>query len=232
MTKIILWDWDNTLANTFAVILRAQNAMRKHYGLGEWTAEEAKEAMNLSGKNIIKNLVGEEKSAEARVFYLEKYKEYAVNLELKEGAVALLDYARKAGYVNILASNKTKSILAEEVKKFGILDKFDRIVGAGEAEEDKPSKKFTDKAVEGLEPIDVLVSIGDGLSDIKMARNCDGVSILVFTDPNSPEFKKENIKPDYCAESLSACQKILASLSSNGRQIPNERIQDYKDHTR
>ena len=54
MSKIILWDWDNTLADTFGAILVAQNVMRQAYNLSPWTKEEAKIAMNSSGRNLIK----------------------------------------------------------------------------------------------------------------------------------------------------------------------------------
>jgi len=211
MVKVILWDWDNTLVDTFDAIWHAQNDMRVHFGLGTWTKEEAKKAMNLSGRNLIKNLVGEEKAKEARAFYLQQYAKNACHLKLKSGALDLLDFAKNASFVNILASNKAKDILSNEVKQMGILDKFDRMIGAEEAAEDKPSKTFTDKAVEGLD-VDLLISVGDGLSDVKMAHNySDGVAVLVFTDANSSEF--ENQKPDYCASDLIACKKILSALS-------------------
>ena len=210
MAKVILWDWDNTLVDTFDAIWCAQNAMRVHYGLCEWTKEEAKKAMNSSGRNLIKHLVGEEKAKEARAYYLEQYAKNAGHLKLKEGAQELLDYAKSAGFVNILASNKAKNILSNEVSKMGILEKFDRMIGAEEAAEDKPSKVFTDKAIEGLD-VDLLISVGDGLSDVKMAHNySDGIAILTFTDANSSEFEKE--KPDYCANTLAACKKILGAL--------------------
>ena len=211
MIKVILWDWDNTLVDTFEAIWHAQNDMRVHFGLGEWTQEEAKKAMNLSGRNLIKNLVGEEKAKEARAFYLKRYAQNACHLKLKDGATDLLNSAKAAGYINILASNKAKDILENEVETLGILDKFDRIIGAEEAAEDKPSKIFTDKAIEGLGPVDLLVSVGDGLSDVKMAHNYPiGIAVLAFTDAASAEFESE--KPDYYAKDLFVCKNILLSL--------------------
>lgn len=212
MTKVILWDWDNTLVDTFEAIWCAQNAMRVHFGLGEWTQEEAKRSMNLSGRNLIKNLVGEDKAKEARAFYLARYAENASHLKLKVGATDLLDFAKKAGFVNVLASNKAKDLLLNEVKTLGVLDKFDKIIGAEEAPQDKPSKIFTDKAIETYLPVDLLVAVGDGLSDVKMAHNYPkGIAVLAFTNPDSVEFETE--KPNYYAKDLAACKKILASLS-------------------
>ena len=209
--KIILWDWDNTLVDTFEAIWCAQNEMRLHYGLPEWSQEEAKQAMNKSGRNLIKDLLGEDKAKEARTYYLHSYTKNIGHLKLKESATEILEYARSLGFINILASNKAKNILLDEVKGLGLLSHFDKIIGAEEAAEDKPSKIFTDKAMEEFDVKNLIVSIGDGLSDVKMAHNySNGISILVFTNPNGSEFEKE--KPDYIARDLSNCKTILEKL--------------------
>ena len=65
--------------------------------------------------------------------------------------------------------------------------------------------------MEGVAVKNLIVSIGDGLSDVKMAHNYpNGISILVFTNPNGSEFEKE--KPDYIARDLSNCKTILEKL--------------------
>ena len=81
MKTLILWDWDNTLVDTFEAILAAQNDLRQHYALPLWTKEEAKIAMNTSGRNLIKDLVGEENASAARRYFLESYKKYAAEIK-------------------------------------------------------------------------------------------------------------------------------------------------------
>ena len=213
-TKIILWDWDNTLVDTFEAIWCAQNDMRVHYGLPQWSQEEAKKAMNTSGRNLIRDLVGEDKAKEARAYYLSSYAKNISHLKLKESAVEVLEYAHSLGFINILASNKAKDILANEAKQLGVLSHFDKVIGAEEAPEDKPSKVFTDKAIEDFGAKELLVSIGDGFSDVKMAHNYpDGISILAFTNPNSAEFTNE--KPDYHVPNLAGCKAILEKIQSS-----------------
>ena len=215
-TKIILWDWDNTLVDTFEAILCAQNDMRTHYGLPLWSSQEAKQAMNTSGRNLIKEIVGEDKAQEARAYYLQSYLKNIHHLKLKDSATEILDYAHSLGYKNILASNKAKDVLLKEVKELGVFYQFDKIIGAEEASEDKPSKIFTDKAIEDFTQQNLIVSIGDGLSDVKMAHNYpNGISILVFTNPTSNEFQME--KPDYTAINLTACKILLHQLTQNTR---------------
>lgn len=207
MDNIILWDWDNTLVDTFDAIFNAQNAMRVHYGLPEWTKEEAKAAMNKSGRNLIKDLVGEENIKAARAYFLESYAQNAAAIKLKNGAEEILTFAKKKCYINILASNKAGKILRNEVAKMGLTDYFDRIIGAEDTPNDKPTKDFTDVALQGYQA-NKIISIGDGMADMKMAHHyTNGIAILVWTNPNTSEF--EHDKPDFTAADLLSLKKIL-----------------------
>lgn len=191
----ILWDWDNTLVDTFDAILSAQNIMRQFYGLPAWTPDEAKLAMNTSARNLIKNMIGVEFMVEARKIYLDAYTKNASKIKLKEGALSTLKKAKSLGYINILASNKNGAILRNEANVLKIVHYFDRIIGAEDTPNDKPSKSFTDNALADFS-YKKLYSIGDGQSDIKMGHNYEnGYGILVWTSPNTPEF--ENNKPDF-----------------------------------
>lgn len=210
MTKVILWDWDNTLADTFGAIFAAQNDARVYYGMTPWTREESKAAMNTSGRNLIKDVFGADKAVEVRAYFLSRYAEHADALELKAGAKEILQIAKELGFVNILASNKAGSILRNEVKAMGVSDYFDRLIGAEEADEDKPSKVFTDTALRGFNA-DTLISVGDGKADIQMAHNyAGGIGILVWTNPNGTEFAE--MKPDYAVETLLDVADILKKL--------------------
>lgn len=207
MTKLILWDWDNTLVDTFGAILAAQNVMRQAYNLSPWTAQDAKIAMNTSGRNLIADLVGAENAAEARKVFLNAYAQSASEIKLKEGAQTIMQYAKEKGYINILASNKAGPILRNEVETLGLTTFFDKIVGAEDFENDKPSKEFTDSAIKGY-TADEIYSIGDGKADISMGHNyTNGKGILVWTNPDTPEF--ETIKPDVCVPNLEKLKEVL-----------------------
>lgn len=207
MTKIILWDWDNTLVDTFGAILAAQNVMRQAYNLEPWTAQDAKIAMNTSGRNLIADLVGAENAIEARKIFLKAYGESAAEITLKNGAKEIMQYAKDKGYINILASNKAGHILRNEVETLGLTTYFDKIVGAEDFENDKPSKEFTDSALQGFSA-DEIYSVGDGKADIMMGHNySNGKGILVWTNPQTPEF--ETIKPDIAVSTLDSLKEVL-----------------------
>ena len=207
MSKVILWDWDNTLADTFGAIFAAQNEARIRYGLMPWTREESKAAMNTSGRNLIKDVFGADKAAEVRAYFLSRYAEHADALELKSGAKEVLQTAKELGYINVLASNKAGPILRNEVQAMGLTAYFDRLIGAEDTDNDKPSKAFTDSALDEID-VQTLVSVGDGKADIQMAHNyVGGIGILVWTNPDGPEFNE--IKPDYAANTLNDVCEIL-----------------------
>ena len=207
MSKVILWDWDNTLADTFGAIFAAQNEARIKYGLMPWTREESKAAMNTSGRNLIKDVFGADKAAEVRAYFLSRYAEHADALELKSGAKEVLQTAKELGYINVLASNKAGPILRNEVQAMGLTAYFDRLIGAEDTDNDKPSKAFTDSALDEID-VQTLVSVGDGKADIQMAHNyVGGIGILVWTNPDGPEFNE--IKPDYAANTLNDVCEIL-----------------------
>lgn len=207
MSKVILWDWDNTLADTFGAIFAAQNEARIKYGLMPWTREESKAAMNTSGRNLIKDVFGADKAAEVRDYFLSRYAEHADALELKSGAKEVLQTAKELGYINVLASNKAGPILRNEVQAMGLTAYFDRLIGAEDTDNDKPSKVFTDSALDEID-VQTLISVGDGKADIQMAHNyVGGIGILVWTNPDGPEFNE--IKPDYAANTLNDVCEIL-----------------------
>lgn len=207
MSKVILWDWDNTLADTFGAIFAAQNEARIRYGLMPWTREESKAAMNTSGRNLIKDVFGADKAAEVRAYFLSRYAEHADALELKSGAKEVLQTAKELGYINVLASNKAGPILRNEVQAMGLTAYFDRLIGAEDTDNDKPSKAFTDSALDEID-VQTLISVGDGKADIQMAHNyVGGIGILVWTNPDGPEFNE--IKPDYAANTLNDVCEIL-----------------------
>lgn len=205
--KLILWDWDNTLADTFGAIFAAQNDSLVHFGMPKWTVEESKKVMNSAGHNVLIEMFGEERLAESREYYLSRYAMHAAEIQLKPGAKDILEFAKAHGFINLLASNKAGSILRNEVETLGMTSCFDKIIGAKDTDANKPSKDFTDAAISGFE-FDKLISVGDGRSDIQMAHNYEnGVGVLVWTNPDTSEFTE--IKPDYAFATLDDVQIFL-----------------------
>ena len=120
---------------------------------------------------------------------------------------------KKTRFTNILASNKHYLILQKEAEISGMKQFFDEICGAEQFSENKPSKVFTDNALKNFKNFNVLFSVGDGASDIKMAHNySNGRAILVGSNPKTKEFIDN--PPDFSVKKLSEVIDILVQQPS------------------
>ena len=194
--KVILWDWDNTLADTIEPLKEAFNATFRHYHMPTITREQMKIFMNSDSKKLFVDLFPTQNLNEVRQIYLKYYQENAFTLHLLPGAEKILKWTKENGFINILASNKHYLILKKEAEISGLAPYFSDICGAEQFSENKPSKIFTDNALKNYSGFVQLFAIGDGVSDVKMAHNySDGKAILVGTNPNTPEFADD--PPDF-----------------------------------
>ena len=210
--KVILWDWDNTLADTMDPLMNAFNETLKHYHLPIITREQMKANMNSAGSQIFLRLFPNNDLDEVRQIYLKHYQKNIFHLSLMSAAKETLKWTKEKGFINILASNKHYLILRKEVEVSALREYFDEICGAEQFSENKPSKIFTDAVLEKYQNWTQLFSVGDGVSDIKMAHNySDGKAILVGTDPNTAEFK--NNPPDFAVKKLNEVPDILQQFS-------------------
>ena len=206
--KVILWDWDNTLADTIDPLMQAFNATFKHFNMPAITREQMKIFMNSAGSQLFLELFPDKDLNEVRQIYLGNYKKNIFSLRLLEGAKEILKWTKDQGFINIVASNKHYLILRQEVKIAGLSEYFSDICGAEQFPENKPSKVFTDATLGKYKNFDELFVVGDGVSDVKMAHNYpSGKAILVGTNPNAKEFSDN--APDFWVPNLKEIQKIL-----------------------
>ena len=147
--KAILFDWDNTLMDTTPILYKAFCALRAYYNLPEYSMEEYRKRTGLSLRETFPDLFGD-KWEEAKKVYLDAYREHHLEMltpfDKAREAVALA--YEKTGNVGVV-SNKTGAILREEVAHLGWQSYFRAVVGAGDAEHDKPAADPVFKALEG-----------------------------------------------------------------------------------
>ena len=206
--KIILWDWDNTLADTIEPLKEAFNATFEHYGMSKITREQMKIFMNSAGSQLFLELFPKQDLNEVRQIYLKNYQENMFHLTLMPGAKDVLKWTKEKGFTNILASNKHYLILRKEAEVSKMAEYFSDICGAEQFSENKPSKVFTDNTLKNYPVFEQLWAIGDGVSDIKMAHNyAGGKAILVGTNPKAKEFADNS--PDFWVSNLVEVKKYL-----------------------
>lgn len=178
--KAILFDWDNTLADTWPTIYQALSETFIEMGHEPWSFEMTKERVHRSLRDSFPEIFGD-RWEEAASLYFKKFR--AIHLQaltpLEDAEEVLIALQNTDIYV-ALVSNKTGEALRLEVDHIGWNGYFSKVIGAKDAPEDKPSIKPVLMALEGsgvtMGP-DVWF-VGDSVTDMECAYNSKCVPIF------------------------------------------------------
>ncbi len=178
--RAVLFDWDNTLVDTWGIIHKALTVTFTAMGHEPWTMAETKLRVARSLRDSFPLLFGQ-RWEEARKLYLDTF--IAIHLEeLKpvEGAAELIGELAADGFYLGVVSNKTGGILRREAEHLGWTPHFTRLVGAGDAVRDKPEAAPIRLALEGSGiGCDETWYIGDTALDMECAKNAGCVGVLL-----------------------------------------------------
>lgn len=180
LPRAIVFDWDNTLVDSWATIHEALVLTFTAMGHEPWTLAETKLRVRHSLRDAFPALFGD-RWDEARKLYLDHFT--AIHIERLSpiaGAAALLTEAQGAGFRLAVLSNKTGRILRREAEHLGWSKHFVRLVGAGDARADKPDPIAMEFALEGsgFAGKDVWY-IGDTALDMECAARAGCVGVLL-----------------------------------------------------
>lgn len=137
--EYILFDWDNTLAESRTCLVATVNEILKKYNLADWEHQKAKRDPNLSFRDNFPNVFGKELAQQAYQEYAELYKKNVVHMlttfpKVKE----TLEFLKAQGKKIIILTNKDRKLLDFELPLLFDKSLFDRIVAGHEAPKDKP----------------------------------------------------------------------------------------------
>jgi phosphoglycolate phosphatase len=188
--RAILFDWDNTLVDSWATIHEALNVVMAAMGKPLWSLQETKERVRLSLRESFPIHFGEQWE-EARQIYLDAFR--AIHLERLSslpGRGELLRALFREGIFLGVVSNKTGSLLRREVDRIGWSTLFGSVIGAGDAAVDKPDAAPVALALEssGIKAGDVVWFVGDTGVDMECARNSGCVPVLLGSGVTAREF--------------------------------------------
>lgn len=177
----VIFDWDNTLVDTWPAIHRVNNETLVEYGHEPWTWEETKTRVRKSMRESFPALFGD-KWEEAGAFFYERFD--AVHLEMLEpcpGAAEMLESLAAEGVYQGVVSNKKGPYLRKEAVHLGWDRYFGALVGASDAERDKPAVEPVDMALEpsGIPRGPEVWFAGDTDIDLECAANAGCVPVLV-----------------------------------------------------
>lgn len=182
----VIFDWDDTIVDTWQVVRHAINATLAAFGHAPWDEDEARRRIGPPARILFSDLFGADKWQEADKIYIDAYKAHVpAHIRLHDGARETLETLRAAGIPMAVVSTKRGPLLREEAVQLGLDGYFTRLVGTGDAPADKPQAACVNFALEDIEisSLENVLFIGDSLTDMIAAENAGCIGILIETKP-------------------------------------------------
>jgi len=208
--KALLFDWDNTLADSWPTVTKALNAARAAFGLQTWTVEEAKRYSTRAMRDSFPEWFGDRWEEAKDIFYGTYEAVNKQSVVAMPGADALVRALAAQNWPMGIVSNKRGDLLRAEVEGLGWASCFQTAIGSYDAPHDKPARDPVDVALAalGLTPQDApsVVMIGDSSPDVVCARASGTIPILIAPQATADELKVEIVFPD--------CQSLLEAFKT------------------
>jgi phosphoglycolate phosphatase len=190
--RAILFDWDNTLVDSWGTIHEALNFVMGAMGKPAWSIDDTRSRVRLSLRESFPMHFGE-RWREAQTIYLDRFREIHLDrLTPLPGREAMLHSLVGQGIFLGVVSNKTGPLLRREVERLGWSSFFGSIVGAGDATADKPAREPVHLALapSGIPPGEDVWFVGDTAIDMECAKNSGCVAVLLGDAISDDEFAR------------------------------------------
>ena len=178
--KVVMLDFDGTIARTIPAILHASEKMLKMHGYGIDPAQVERN-FGLALPEAFRCFANDPNIDDATIEQMilefnSIYKnECEPLIELFDGVIETLDRLHKAGVTLLIASNNIRSVLNRLTARLNIAEYFDGIVCADDVVNAKPAPDIALLAIEryNIKAEEALV-VGDSTFDMDMGRgaNC------------------------------------------------------------
>lgn len=177
--RAILFDWDNTLVDTWPLIHHALNVTLREMGHAEWSLEQVRRDVKKSMRDSFPEMFGD-RWAEAGRIYQNAYRAiHTTSIRPLPGAQAMLEAIAPDVFAAVV-SNKQAESLRKEVPALGWQSHFDALVGATDAARDKPHADPALLALRdsGLTGGPEVWFVGDTDADLGCAQAIGATAIL------------------------------------------------------
>lgn len=208
--KAIIFDWDNTLVDTWAVITECTNEALRSCSLPEWTEEQTRARAHGSLRDTFPQIFGHRWLSARETFYRRFDEVHLERLRPLDGAQDLLLAATRAGAMLFVVSNKTGPSLRKEAAHLRWSGRFRKVVGAGDAARDKPAPDpvFLALADSGCDPGPDVWFVGDTAADLQCAHASGCRPVLLREEaPRAGEFS--GIEPDFHVHNCRALAGLM-----------------------
>ncbi len=183
--RAVIFDWDNTLVDSWVCIQESYNMTFRHFGMAEWSLDETQARVAASMRDSFPAMFGE-RWLEARDVFTASFEAiHMEHLRPLPGAAEMLQGLRDVGLVLAVVSNKRGTFLRKEAEAMGWGPFFAHLIGADDAEVDKPDAAPVRLALAstGISPGPDVWFVGDSPIDMQCAVNSGCIPVLLRPHP-------------------------------------------------
>lgn len=202
--KLLIFDFDGTLADSEASIMEALQLAARDLGISGIDRAGARRSIGLPLRRTIEMGLGIEadEAPEAVDLYRKHYNEVAFDsTSLFPGVNETLELLREE-YLLAVASSKSRQGLEAMMKHLGIYDRFCFVAGAQDVEQGKPAPDMVLLALETLDiPAQECLVVGDTVYDIEMGRRANADTCGVTYGNNSAD-ELRRFEPTFLIDSF------------------------------
>jgi phosphoglycolate phosphatase len=212
--KLIIFDFDGTLADTQGYIVATMHKTMCKLGLPLRPAEACAATIGLPLKGCFQQLYPGISDAEAEL-YMSTYRHIfdenrdESSVDLFPGVKETLGWLKEKGYLLSIASSRTTRTMVKMLEEKDLVSPFSLFIGVTEVQNAKPHPEPVLKTLEALEvPASEALVVGDMPVDILMgsragARTCG----VTYGNSTRPELLEAGA--DYIIDSFSELKTIL-----------------------
>ena len=176
---VLLYDWDNTLVDAWAPIAGALNQVLAARDLPLWTIRQTRERVRTNDEDSWRAWFADDWKAARKAFARAMRTQDLSQIRPMPGA----DEALEAGspIPQAVVSNKGRPFVEAEAAALGWSHRFALVVGAGDAEADKPHPAPILLALSrmNMPPSPSVWYVGDTAVDMRAARAAGVTAVLV-----------------------------------------------------
>jgi len=208
----VIFDWDNTLVDSWSLIHESINHALKEFGLPIWSFEETQINIHRSIKDTMPLHFGD-KWVEATEVYRSFYRDIGHRIKFLPHADRTLEELNKRHIPIFIISNKKNYLLEMEIEKFGWGKFFKYTIGSGDMELDKPSGMGVEFVLEkiSMKPSEKIWFVGDSVTDMETAHNT-GCAPIFFGEDDYMSDRYSHCRPKVYFANHTELSKYLSII--------------------
>ncbi|MBM3993471.1 MAG: HAD family hydrolase [Planctomycetes bacterium] len=206
----VLFDFDGTLADSYAAIACSVNHVRAQRGMPPMTIDEVKQFVGRGPHYLLTHTVPGGALEDNLACYRVHHPEVMLKMtELLPGAAALIRLLHERGKKIGLCSNKPSGFSRQLLAHFSLANCFDVVLGSDDVPNPKPAPDMVLRAIDKLMMTKSrVIYIGDMVVDIQTARAA-GVGVWAVSTGSESRHALVDAKPDRLLGSL---QELVAEI--------------------